>query len=70
MRLLSTMAAILKFCFQVSLKMFKISASEVGTMAMWKWVCAFAYKFLTMVTEGVVHGVHKVVIQSSFGVIR
>ena len=28
------------------------------------------YEFLTMVTEGVVHSVHKVVIRSSFHVIR
>ena len=30
---------------------------------------ACAYEFLTSVTKGVVHGVHKVVIWSSFGVI-
>ena len=29
----------------------------------------FVYEFLTTGTEGVVHGVHKVVIRSSFGVI-
>ena len=29
---------------------------------------ACAYEFLTMVTEGVVQGVHKVVIRLSFGV--
>ena len=32
--------------------------------------CACAYQFLNMVTEGVVQGVHKVVIRSSLGVIR
>ena len=38
------------------------------------WACidnfAHAHEFITIVTEDVVHGVHKVVIQSSFGVIR
>ena len=29
-----------------------------------------AYEFLTVVTEGVVHSVHKVAIQSSFDVIQ
>ena len=32
--------------------------------------CVCAYEYFSMVTEGVVHGVHKVVIRSSFGVIR
>ena len=32
------------------------------------WVCA--YEFPTTVTEGVVHGIHKVVIWPSFGLIR
>ena len=47
--------------------MFKISASEFGTVGMHRRFCT--YKFLTMVKEGVVHGVHKVVIGLSFGVI-
>ena len=32
--------------------------------------CAYAYGFLTTVTEGVVHGVHKVAIRLSFGVLQ
>ena len=41
------------------LKMFKISASEFGTVE----------EFLATVTEGVIHGVYKVVIRSSFRLI-
>ena len=33
-------------------------------------VNAYTYEFLTKVTAGVAHSVHKVVIWSSFGVIR
>ena len=50
-------------CFQK----FKISASEFSTVAMHKRFRA--YEFLTMVTEGVVHSVRKVVTRSSFGVV-
>ena len=50
-------------------KMFKISTSEFGTMRMCRQFCACAYTFLSTVTKGVVHGIHKVVIQPSFGVI-
>ena len=50
--------------------MFEISASEFGTMSMHRQFCACAYECLTTVTEGVVHGVHKIVVRSSFGVIR
>ena len=32
--------------------------------------CARTYEFLTMITKGVVHSVHKVVIRSSFAIIR
>ena len=50
--------------------MFKISASDFGTMGMYRRKRACADKFLAMVTEGVVHGFYKAVTQSSFGVIR
>ena len=53
-----------------SFKIFKISASDFGTMTMHRGFCACVYEFLTTVTEGVVHGAHKVVIRLSFGVIR
>ena len=43
--------------------------SEVGTVSMFRRFRAYAYDFLIAVTEGVVHGVHKVVMRSSFGVI-
>ena len=39
-------------------------------MSMRRRFCTSAYEFLITVSEGVVHDVHKVVIQSSFGVIR
>ena len=48
----------------------KISASDFDTVSMCRRFRAYAYEFLTMVSEGVVHGVHKVVIRLSFGVIR
>ena len=41
--------------------MFKISASEFCTMGMPKRKRACADEFLATVTEGVVHGVYKVV---------
>ena len=56
--------------FYVSFKQFKISTSDFGTMSMCRRFRACTYELLTVVTEGVVHGVHKVVIQSSFGVTR
>ena len=43
--------------------------SDFSTVSMCRRFCTCRYEFLTMVTEGVVHGVHKVVNQSSFGVI-
>ena len=49
--------------------LFEISTSKFGTTSMHRRCRACAYEFLTTVTEGVVHGVHKVVIQSSYGVI-
>ena len=52
-----------------SLKQLKVSASDFGTMSMYGQFRASVYEFMIMVTKGVVHGVHKVVIQSSFGVI-
>ena len=52
-----------------SLKIFEVSTSDFGTVSMCIRFRAYVYKFLSMVTEGVVHGVHKVVIWSSFGVI-
>ena len=50
-----------------SSELFKISAFDFRIMAMYRWFCACTYEFLTMVTKGVVHRVHKVVIRSSFG---
>ena len=50
-------------------KIFKFLASDFGTVSMRKRFCACAYEFLFAVTESVVHGVHKVVIRSSFGTI-
>ena len=51
-----------------SFKLFKISTSDFGTVGMVRQFRACAYEFLTTVTKGVVHGVNKVVIRSSFGV--
>ena len=48
----------------------QISTSDFGTVSMRRRFCAWSYEFLTTVTEGVVHGVHKVVIRSSFGIMR
>ena len=55
-----------------SFKLFKISASDFSTMRMHTQFHACMYEFLTyiMVTEGVVHSVYKIVIRSSFGVMR
>ena len=50
-------------------KSFKLSASDFGTVSKRRQFRTCAYKFLTTVTEGVVHGVHKVVIWLSFGAI-
>ena len=44
--------------------MFKISATDFGTVVICRLFRACAYEFLTTVTEGVVQGVHQVVIQS------
>ena len=49
-----------------SIKILKISASEFGTMR--RQVQAWADELLDTVTEDVVHGVYKVVTQSSFSV--
>ena len=49
-----------------SFRQFIISVSDFGTVSMCMCLC----EFLTIVTKGVVHGVHKVVIRWSFGVIR
>ena len=38
--------------------MFKISVSEFGTLSMCRCFHACTHEFLTMVTEGVVHGVY------------
>ena len=51
-------------------KIFEVSDSEFGTMSMCRRFRACVYKFVSIVTKDVVHGVHKVVIQSSFSVIR
>ena len=53
-----------------SFEMFKISASDFGTMSMGRQKQACTDRILATVTEGVVHGVHKVLIRLSFGVIR
>ena len=50
--------------------MFKIFASDFNTMGMHRRFCVCAYEFLNTVSKGVVHCVHKVVIQSSFGEIQ
>ena len=47
---------------------FQISASDFSTVSRGFHTCA--YEFLTMETEGVVHGIHKVAIWSSFVVIE
>ena len=52
-----------------SFRLFKISTSDFGTVGIGRRFGVCAYKFLTTVTEGVLHGVCKVVIRSSFGVI-
>ena len=51
-----------------SFKRFKISASDFDSVSMHRRFCTCAYDFLTTVTESVVHGVHNVVIRSSFSV--
>ena len=48
------------------LKFLEVSASDFGSMR--RRFFTYANEFLTMVTEGVVHGVHRVLIRSSFGV--
>ena len=58
------------FEFYLSSKIFELSASDFGTTSMRRRFCACTYEFLSTVTEGVVHGVHKVVIRLSFGVTR
>ena len=57
-------------CESHGFQKFQISASDFGTVSMRRRFRPCAYEFLTMVTKGVVHCVHKVVIQSSFGLIR
>ena len=52
-----------------SIKIFEFSASDFGSVCMRRRFCACAYDFLSRVTEGVVNGVNKIVIRSSFGVI-
>ena len=49
-----------------SFKLFEISASEFGTINIRRRFRTCSDEFLTTVTEGVVHGVNKVVIQSFF----
>ena len=53
-----------------SFKLFTISASDFDTVSVRRRFRTCAYEFLTTVTEGVVHGVHKIVNWSSFGVIQ
>ena len=47
-------------------KILKISAFDCGTVSMRRQKLASADKFLAMVTEGVVHGVYKVLTRSVF----
>ena len=47
--------------------MFEISASESGTVSMHKRMRVCANEFLARVSEGVIHRVYTVVIQSGFG---
>ena len=49
--------------------MFKISASDSLSASMRRGIQVCADEFLATVTEGVVHGVNKVVTRSSFGAI-
>ena len=53
-----------------SFKLFTIAASDFDTVGMCRRFCACAYDFNTTLTKGVVHGVYKVVIRPSYGVIR
>ena len=52
----------------ISFKMFKFSTSEFCTVDMCRRIQACADELLASVTEGVVHGVHKVMTRSPFGV--
>ena len=45
-----------------SFRIFEVSVSDFGTVSMRRRFRACTYEFLSMITEGVVHGVHKVVI--------
>ena len=51
------------------LKIFDCSASDFITVSVLRRFRACMYKFLTMVTGGVLQGVHKVVIRFSFSVV-
>ena len=53
----------------ISFVRFKISASEFGTIGMRRRKQACTDQFLATVTEGVVHGVYKLVTKSSFSLI-
>ena len=53
-----------------SFEMFKLSASDFGIMSMNRRKRTCTDKFLAAVSEGVVHGVYKVVTRSSFRVSR
>ena len=53
-----------------SFKMFKISASDFGTVGERRQKRPCADNFVAMVTEAVVHGVYSVVARLSFIVIR
>ena len=49
--------------------MFKISASEIGTVSMRRRIPTCPDEFVAIVTEGLVRGVYKVVTRLSFGTI-
>ena len=51
-------------------KILEVPSSDLGTVSMCRRFRACAYGFLTMVTEGLIHIVHKVVIWLSFSVIQ
>ena len=54
----------LPYVSYASFEKFQISTSVFGTVSMSRRFCACTYEFLALVTEGVVHSVHKVVIWS------
>ena len=58
----------LPFAYYKSFKLFQISTSQFCTVGIHRRLWACTDEFLSRVTEGIVHGVHKVVTQSYFSV--